>query len=229
MKNESSIEIAEFKKAVQKLQAENEHLRKFIEIEKKIGAERSFNQLLPIIITEISEFLNADRSTLFLLDFDRMELWTKFAEDLEVDKIRIKLRMGIVGLCFLTKRLVNVANAYEDPRFNSDIDEITGFRTESILAAPIYFNNSSVIGALELLNKKVGFFTREDEKRVQERILMLKQTDFTDEPDRKKAKSFIYELCKATQCERGSAFLINKNKGELYSIATIGHEGKNIR
>ncbi|MCP4370364.1 MAG: GAF domain-containing protein, partial [Deltaproteobacteria bacterium] len=130
---------------------------------------------------------------------------------------------------FLTKRLVNVANAYEDPRFNSDIDEITGFRTESILAAPIYFNNSSVVGALELLNKKVGFFNREDEKRVQERILMLKQTDFTDEPDRKKAKSLIYELCKATQCERGSAFLINKNKGELYSIATIGHEGKNIR
>jgi len=229
MKSESSREIAEFKKAVHKLQAENEHLRKFIEIEKKIGIERSFNQLLPIIITEISEFLNADRSTLFLLDFDRMELWTKFAEDLEVDKIRIKLRMGIVGLCVLTKRLVNVANAYEDPRFNPDIDEITGFRTESIIAAPIYFKNSNIIGALELLNKKAGFFTREDEKRVQEKILMLKQTDFAVEPDRKKAKSLIYELCESTQCKRGSVFLINRNKGELYSIATIGHEGKNIR
>jgi len=113
MKSKSSGNIAALKKTVRILQAENEHLRKFIEIEKKIGIERRFNQLLPLIITEISEFLNADRSTLFLLDFDRMELWTKFAEDLEVDKIRIKLRMGLVGLCVLTKRLVNVANAYE--------------------------------------------------------------------------------------------------------------------
>ena len=178
MKSKSSGEIAELKKAVHKLQAENEHLRKFIEIEKKIGIERSFNQLLPLIITEISEFLNADRSTLFLLDFDRMELWTKFAEDLEVDKIRINLRMGIVGLCVLTKRLVNVANAYEDPRFNPDIDEITGFRTESIIAAPIYFKKSNIIGALELLNKKTGFFTREDEKIVQKRKKALKRAHF---------------------------------------------------
>ena len=229
MKIESSGEIAELKKTVCKLQAENEHLSKFIEIEKKIGIERSFNQLLPLIITEISEFLNADRSTLFLLDFDRMELWTKFAEDLEVDKIRIKLRMGIVGLCVLTKRLVNVANAYEDPRFNPDIDEITGFRTKSIIVAPVYFKNGNIIGAMELLNKKTGFFTIEDEKIVQKRISVLNKTELAVEPDRKKAKSFIYELCETTRCERGSLFLINKNKGELYSIASVGHEGKNIR
>ena len=229
MKSESSGDNAELKKAIRKLQAENKHLRKFIEIEKKIGIERRFTQLLPLIITEISEFLNADRSTLFLLDFDRMELWTKFAEDLEVDKIRIKLRMGIVGLCVLTKRLVNVVNAYEDPRFNTDIDEIAGFRTESIIAAPIYFKNSNTIGALELLNKKAGFFTREDEKIVQKRISVLNQADFANEPDRKKAKAFVYELCESTRCECGSLFLINKNKGELYSIAAIGLEGKNIR
>jgi GAF domain-containing protein/HD superfamily phosphohydrolase YqeK len=229
MKSDSSGQLAELKKTVHNFQAENEHLRKFIEIEKKIGFERNFNQLLPLIITEISEFLNADRSTLFLLDFDRMELWTKFAEDLEVDKIRIKLRMGIVGLCVLTGRLVNVSNAYEDPRFNPEIDEITGFRTESIIAAPIYFKNGNITGALELLNKKTGFFTREDERKVQERISALNQTDFAVEPGSKKTKSFIYELCEETQCERGSVFLINKNKGELYSIASIGHEGKNIR
>ncbi|MDY6792028.1 MAG: GAF domain-containing protein [Thermodesulfobacteriota bacterium] len=229
MKNKSSRDIAELIKAVGELQAENEHLRKFIDIEKKIGIERSFNQLLPLIITEISQFLNADRSTLFLLDFDRMELWTKFAEDLEVDKIRIKLRMGIVGLCVLTKRLVNVANAYEDPRFNPDVDEITGFKTESIIAAPLYFKNSRIIGAMELLNKKAGFFTVEDEKRVQKKISALNETDFTITPDRDKAKALIDELCESTRCERGSVFLINNDKGELYSIATIGHEGKDIR
>ena len=62
MKSESSGNITELKKAVRKLQAENEHLRKFIEIEKKIGIERRFTQLLPLIITEISEFLNIKKS-----------------------------------------------------------------------------------------------------------------------------------------------------------------------
>jgi HD-GYP domain-containing protein (c-di-GMP phosphodiesterase class II) len=228
MKSESPNQITDSKTTIHQLQAEIKHLKKFIEIEKKIGIERSFNQLLPLIITQISEFFDADRSTLFLLDFDRMALWTKFAEDLEVDKIRIKLRMGIVGLCVLTKRLVNIVNAYEDPRFNADIDEVTGFKTESILAAPVHFNNSNVIGAVELLNKKTGFFTGEDEERLLAKISMLKETDFAAEPDRNKAKSFVSELCKSTRCERGSLFLINRNKGELHSIASIGLEGKNI-
>lgn len=229
MKSNPAREVAEFKNEILELRAENQHLKKFITIEKRIGTERNFNQLLPLIITEISEFLDADRSTLFLLDFDRMELWTRFAEDLEVDKIRIKLRMGIVGLSVLTKQVVNVANACEDPRFNPDIDEITGFRTESIIAAPIFNKNNEVIGAFELLNKKTGLFTNEDEQTVKRNTSMLTQTDFADNPDREKARDFVYQLCKSTRCERGSFFLINKKESELYSIASEGLEGKDIR
>ena len=43
-----------------RLQAEITRLKRFIEIEKKIGGERNINQLLPLIMTEISRFLDAD-------------------------------------------------------------------------------------------------------------------------------------------------------------------------
>jgi putative nucleotidyltransferase with HDIG domain len=211
------------------LEAENIRLKRFIEIEKKISSERNINQLLPLIIAEISRFLNADRTTLFLLNWDNMVLWAKFAEGLKPGKISIQLKMGIVGVSVLTRQIVNVANAYEDPRFNAEIDEVTGFKTQSILAAPIIDKNGDVLGAVELLNKKTGIFTKKDEARVRKRTLELRETDFLRNPDPTGAKAFVFELREMTRCQRGSFFLINKQAGELYSIASEGLEGKEIR
>lgn len=62
--------------------------------------------------------------------------------------------MGLVGVCVLTKNIVNVADTYKDPRFNPEIDEITGSRTDCILCAPLFDKTKEVIGAVELINKK---------------------------------------------------------------------------
>jgi adenylate cyclase len=211
------------------LEAENTRLKRFIEIEKKIGGERNINQLLPLIISEISQFLDADRTTLFLLNWDNMVLWAKFAEGLKPGRISIQLKMGLVGVSVLTRQIVNVANAYEDPRFNAEIDEQTGFKTQSVLAAPIIDKNGDVLGAVELLNKKTGIFTKTDEAQVRKRILELRETDFIRNPDPPGAKAFVFDLRELTQCQRGSFFLINKQAGELYSITSEGLEGKEIR
>jgi HD-GYP domain-containing protein (c-di-GMP phosphodiesterase class II) len=212
-----------------KLEIENEQLKRFIEIEKKIGGERNIDQLLPLIMTEISKFLDADRSTLFLLNWEGMELWAKFAQGLEAGKISIKMKMGIVGVSVLTKQIINVANAYEDPRFNAEIDEITGFKTQSILAAPIMDNGNEVIGAIELLNKKAGLFTKEDEQKVKEHTLNLSETEFINRPDKSQAEAFVSEIRETTQCQRGSLFLINQHQGELFTIASDGLGGQDIR
>ena len=219
----------DLKAQIRKLEAENTRLKRFIEIEKKIGGERNINQLLPLIMTEISRFLDADRSTLFLLNWEGMELWAKFAEGLETGKISIKMRMGIVGVSVLTKQIINVANAYEDPRFNAKIDEITGFKTQSILAAPILDENNEVRGAVELLNKKAGLFTKEDEQLVGKQISNLLKEEFTFPLDKGQAEIFVSKIRELTQCQRGSLFLINKQKGELFSIVSDGLGGKDIR
>ena len=158
-----------------------------------------------------------------------MELWAKFAEGLEAGKISIKMRMGIVGVSVLTKQIINVANAYEDPRFNAKIDEITGFKTQSILAVPIFGEDNEVVGALELLNKKAGLFTKEDEQLVRKRISNLRKEDFILQLDNRQAETFVCEIRELTQCLRGSLFLVNKQKGELFTIVSDGLGGKDIR
>ncbi|MFO7761188.1 MAG: GAF domain-containing protein [Desulfobia sp.] len=116
---------------------ENKYLRDLIQLQKRIGTKKNIDQLLPLLGNEISSFLQAERTTVFLLDWDRMELKTKFAQSLENKKIDIKLKIGLVGLCLLTRKIINISNAYNDPRFNPEFDNITDFRTESLLIVPI--------------------------------------------------------------------------------------------
>ena len=56
-----------------------------------------------------------------------------------------------------TKQIVNVPNAYDDTRFNSKVDTITGFKTISVIVVPIFDDNNKnkVIGAIQMLNKKI--------------------------------------------------------------------------
>jgi len=209
------------------LGAENQKLKRFIDIERRIGAERNIDNLLPLIMTEISRFLKADRSTLFLLDWDRNELWTKFAEGLEVDRIRIELKIGLVGASVLTRQVVNVANAYEDIRFNSAFDKVTGFRTESVSAAPIENNSGKVVGAVELLNNETGRFTKQDEAAIRATAGRLSRSEFA--ADREENRSLLKNLIKSTRCERGSLFAIDMEKGTLFSDISEGLENINIQ
>ena len=221
-------EAADLKKEIQELRIENEKLKRFIEIGKCIWIERNVEQLLPLIMTKISKSLDADRSTLFLVDWERMELWTKFSENLEVDGINIKLKMGLVGLSVLTRKLINVANANEDPRFNLEIDGITGFRTESLLSAPFFNKQGEVMGGVELLDKKTGVFTKEDEQKALKTTSMLTKMDFATNLDKDMAKAALYELRQSTGCERYTLFLLDRGKGELFSLVAEGLEAQDI-
>ena len=132
----------------QHLQSLEKEIRKFKilqEIQKRIGAERDIEKLLPLIISEISELIEADRTSLFLVDWDTLELRSKFAEGIANNAISINLRMGIVGWSVLSKQVVNIANAHEHPYFNPDIDQILNYKTESILVAPVQDNKGHIV------------------------------------------------------------------------------------
>lgn len=221
-------EISQLEKEIQKLRAENEKLARFFEIGRTIGYVRNVDQLIPLIMTKISESLNADRSTLFLVNWERMQLWTKFAEGLEDERISIELKMGLVGLSVFTRQLVNVTNACEDPRFNSKIDEISGFRTESLLAVPFFDKEGEVVGAMELLNKKTGFFAEEDEEKALRTAVALSEIDCMTHSGQEKAKALVRELRRSAECERSSLFLIDGEKSELCSIMAEGLQSQDI-
>jgi adenylate cyclase len=112
-----------------------------------------------------SRLLNADRSSLFVVDEERGELWSRIAQGLEVREIRVPIGQGIVGSVAATGERVNLPDAYADRRFNQAIDRRTGYRTRAILCAPVRDPAGRIVAVLQLLNRLDGGpFDADDER-----------------------------------------------------------------
>lgn len=103
------------------------------------------------------EVLEADRCSIFIYDRDKDELWTKVAHGLD-SEIRIPANKGIAGYAVLSKDIQIVVDAYNDFRFNNEVDKKTGYITKNILAVPLLDSNDNIIGVFQALNKKNGLF-----------------------------------------------------------------------
>lgn len=122
---------------------------------------------------KIVELLEAERGTLFLLDRLRGELWSKVATSADgpMFEIRIPSDSGIAGTVASSGETINIADAYEDPRFDRSVDEASGFRTRSILCIPLVDKSENVLGVAQILNKRSGGpFDAFDEQRFREFI-----------------------------------------------------------
>lgn len=114
---------------------------------------------------KLSQLLDAERSSLFLVDGDTLLL--KVARDLQDgEEIRIPIGTGIAGAAAQSGQVINIPDAYADPRFNPEVDKKTGFRTRSILSLPIKDRHGAVFAVAQLLNRRDGQpFDRDDESR----------------------------------------------------------------
>src|SRR3954453_12897555 len=140
----------------------HEKLAAILAICEKMNSEREIGPLLDVIAREATHLLDCDRASIFLLDSDRNELWSKVA--LGSDEIlRFEAGIGIAGRAVTTGETINVRDAYSDPRFYPGIDGQTGYRTRNVLAVTLRNQEGAIIGAFEVLNKRVGVFSQRDE------------------------------------------------------------------
>ena len=147
-----------------------EAIRKFhslLELGQLIGLDLNLEEMLAQIARKACEIVESDRGTLFLHDASTGELWSKVALGLEGRVIRIPHDSGVAGHCFQTGQTINLADAYTDGRFNRDVDRTTGYRTRSLLCAPIRGRDGKRLGVIQLLNKKDGIFSADDEEFVE--------------------------------------------------------------
>jgi adenylate cyclase len=131
-----------------------------------LGQSLDLDKTLQVVMDEARDLMQADRSTLFLLDRERGELWSKVAtaDGNTMMEIRIPADRGIAGYVASTGQTLNIPNAYEDPRFDPTVDCRTGYRTHTILCMPVYNSASFLIGVTQLINKHQGRFTTSDEE-----------------------------------------------------------------
>jgi K+-sensing histidine kinase KdpD len=133
------------------------------EIGAAIGSTLDLDRLLSLVMTKTTELMEADRSTLFLLDDEKQELWSKVLQGTEFREIRVQVGDGLAGAVAKTGRTLNIKDAYKDPRFNQEWDRRSGYRTRSVLCQPMKNTRGRLIGVIQVLNKKDGYFTVDDE------------------------------------------------------------------
>ena len=138
----------------------------FLRLVSDITAELDLDALLQRVMAEATRMLRAERSTLFLLDERTGELFARVAEGDSVGEIRFPATEGIAGTVFSSGESINIAHAYADLRFNPELDRRTGFFTRSILCVPVISNDGHIIGVTQVLNRRGGQFTPEDEQRL---------------------------------------------------------------
>jgi len=110
-----------------------------------------------------TEALKAERSSLYLVDKERSEIWTKVAQELG-SVIRQPIGVGISGRVAQTGETLNIPDAWEVPYFNKAPDVENRFRTKAVLCMPIRTRLGEIIGVLQVINKQEGLFTLEDER-----------------------------------------------------------------
>ena len=158
-----ALQSAQF---IERMKAVRQQEMEFIEVVSEVTADIKLGSLLRKVMGEATRLLNAERSTLFLNDEKTNELWSEVGQGLEFMQIRLPNHIGIAGAVFTSSRSINIPYAYADLRFNPAFDKKTGFFTRSILCVPIINKHGKTIGVTQVLNKRGGPFTAEDESRL---------------------------------------------------------------
>ena len=160
----AALENARLFEKVERQQREEAML---LEVVSSIASEIRLGPLLARILAAATQLLDSDRGTLFLYDSKREELYSHTAGGIDNSEIRFPANAGIAGECFSSGCVINIPDAYQDARFNPEIDRRTGYRTRSMLCMRIVAKGARPIGVMQILNRKLGTFGAADERRLQ--------------------------------------------------------------
>jgi signal transduction histidine kinase len=145
-------------------------LETLLTLQQELALETDIDKVLTRIVQTATSLLEAERATLFIIDRARNELWSRVLSEssahgaAELREIRLPLDgQSLASEVARTGEVLRIDAPYEDPRFDPSTDQRTGFRTRSILIAPIAARDTRRLGVLQVLNRTSGVFTKQDE------------------------------------------------------------------
>jgi adenylate cyclase len=132
------------------------------ELSKLFDLESDIDTVLSVSMYNLNQFMDSERSSVFLFEPSKQQLISFSSLDLEKHEIRIPKALGVAGWVFENGKPAVVNNAYEDSRFYRGVDDMTGFQTRNLICTPLIDYKDHSIGTLQSLNKKSGDFTTDD-------------------------------------------------------------------
>jgi phosphoserine phosphatase RsbU/P len=137
-------------------------LESLIDASQILNSTFDLDQLLELILNLATKNLNAARGTMYLIDEEKKELWSRVFKGDELTEIRLPIGTGLAGYVAKTGKTLNLKDAAHDKRFYSGIDKKSGFKTKSMICIPMKNRNGKTIGVFQIINKRNGAFTKED-------------------------------------------------------------------
>lgn len=142
--------------------------RRLIDIARDLASTLDLDILLSRIVHAAAEISGAEAASILLYDDTSRQLYFQVSTNLDESTRRglvVPLEGSIAGWIVTNRKPVRVSNVHDDPRFFSDVEETTGFSTQSILGIPLVTKNK-IVGVLEALNKHHGKFSDQDESML---------------------------------------------------------------
>jgi signal transduction histidine kinase/putative methionine-R-sulfoxide reductase with GAF domain len=172
--NASALEarVRQLEDEITDLRAELERSERRVEAMKQVGralgSNLAIDPLLAEIVSRTTELLEADRSTLYLVDHDRRELVSKVMQGSDLREIRLPFGAGLAAWVAEKGEPLHIKNAYADSRFNPEVDKRSGYRTRCMLVWPVRRpRGDQVIAVIQVLNKRSGVFGVTDERLLE--------------------------------------------------------------
>jgi signal transduction histidine kinase len=156
--------LSELDRAVQR---QTERFTAVLDISTQISAARDVDDLLLLVMERLTGLVGAEAATLFMADEATEELWSRVLRGSSLKEIRIPWSAGVAGHVFQGGKTLLLGDAYDDIRFNPEIDRQSGFRTRSMIAAPLRHVSGKVLGVIEVLHRKVNVFSVDDRRLVE--------------------------------------------------------------
>ena len=145
-------------------------LESLLRLQQDLALETDIDKVLARIVETATALLDSERATLYVIDQTKNEIWSRVLTEgtepgvSEVREIRLPLDgRSLAAEVARNGAILRIDSPYDDPRFDPSTDQRTGFRTRSILIAPIDARDRHRLGVLQILNRRDGTFTKEDE------------------------------------------------------------------
>jgi len=131
--------------------------RGLVEVSGLINSITDFDDLLRAVLEVARQVMRAEAGSLLFVNERTGDLDLAIASYNEGEFVTPRLSVpkgrGIAGWVYEHRESLLIPDAYADGRFYRDADRATGFRTRSILCAPL-MRDGEIIGVLQLLNAK---------------------------------------------------------------------------
>jgi adenylate cyclase len=234
------------------------HLSAYLDLSSDMAIGAGIESLIDRVVRSASKVMQADRASLFLVDPVTGDLWSKVAEGDDgkrMKEIRVPAGSGIAGWVAQHGETLNIADAYEDDRFNQANDVKTGYRTRSVLCGPVLNLQGAIVGVIQVINKESGKFEPEDEtlfrafahqaaiavenfnlyrRLVASNEKMAIMLDVANSVSQtldlpSLIRKIVQKTTEILHCDRGSFFVLDRDAGELFSMEASGAGVKEIR